>query len=339
MGGSVAQLWRFPVKSMGGTAIDEVRIDRRGVHADRLWAVRDLERDITASARKVPALLGCAARYAIEPGPDAGPGNVPDVIITLPDGTELSSADPEIDRALSKLLGRDVRLTALPPREDTTLHRLSIRQTRAGYSPAEVRHDFGLSDAEALPDTSVFTAKQVLTLARYATPPGTFVDLSPVHVLSTTSLATLSSGAEPAATPYDVRRFRPNVLVALDTGTWDAGAKGDGYPEAAWVGGEVEIGSVALRISNPTIRCVVPTRPQPGLELDRGLTRRLAESTERFLGVYADVATPGVVRVGDAVRVREPAPPSAVRRTAAAASRATMRQVQRVLEATVLRER
>ena len=328
MGDSVEQLWRFPVKSMGGAAVDEVRIDRRGVHADRLWAVRDLGRDITASARKVPALLGCSARYAVEPGPDAGPGNAPAVIITMPDGTELSSGDPELDRALSELLGREVRLTALPARDDTSLHRLSIRQTRAGYSPTEVRHDFGLAEGEALPDTSVFSTKQVLTLARYATPPGTFVDLSPVHVLSTASLATLSSDG----VPYDVRRFRPNVLVALEE-------TGDGYPESAWVGGHVEFGSVTLRITNPTIRCVVPTRPQPGLELDRGLTRRLAESTDRFLGVYADVATPGVVRVGDVVLVREPAPPSAVRRAATAASRATMRQVQRVLEATVLRER
>jgi len=39
----VAQLWRFPVKSTDGAAVVEVRIDRRGAHADRLWAVRDLD--------------------------------------------------------------------------------------------------------------------------------------------------------------------------------------------------------------------------------------------------------------------------------------------------------
>lgn len=328
MSGTVTQLWRFPVKSMGGSAVEELRIDRRGVHADRLWAIRDLEHDITASARRMPALLGCSARYATEPGPDAGPGNAPEVIITMPDGTELSSADPEIDRILSEVLGREVRLTALPPRDDTSLHRLSVRQTRANYSPTEVRRDFGLGEQEALPDTSVFSTKQVLTLARYATPPGTFVDLSPVHVLSTNSLASLSNDG----TPYDVRRFRPNVLVTLDE-------TGDGYPEAGWVGGDVEFGSAALRVTNQTIRCVVPTRPQPELELDRRLTRRLAESTDRFLGVYADVTTPGVVRIGDAVRVREPASPGVVRRAAAAAGHTAMRQVQRVLEATVLRER
>jgi uncharacterized protein len=325
---SVTQLWRFPVKSMGGAPVDEVRIDKRGVHADRLWAVRDLEHDITASARRMPAILGCSARYAAAPGPDAGPGNAPEVIVTFPDGSELSSADPALDGALSELFGHDVRLTALPPSDDTSLHRLTVTQSRKNFAPGVVRQDFGLSGAEALPDTSVFSTKQMLNLARFSTPPGTFVDLSPVHVVSTTSLASLAAGG----TPYDVRRFRPNVLVALD----DSSAE---YPEAAWVGADVMLGAAVLRVTNPTIRCVVPTRPQPGVELDRGLTRRLHEATDRFLGVYADVATPGVVRVGDPVRVSVPAPPGALQRAASAASRATMRQVQRLLEATVLREK
>ncbi|MCH9733636.1 MAG: MOSC domain-containing protein, partial [Actinomycetia bacterium] len=294
-------------------------------------AVRDLARNITVSARRAPALLGCSARYAIDPGPDAGPGHAPEVIVTMPDGEELTSAGGELDCALSELLGRDVKLTALPPLADISLHRLSARQTRTNYSASEVRRDFGLSPSDDLPDTSsIFSAKQLLTLARYGTPPGTFVDLSPVHVLTTHSLATLSAGADTGDEPYDVRRFRPNVLLALDQ---PAG----GYPEADWVGGEVEIGSVALRITNQTIRCVVPTRGQPGLEVDRTLTRRLAECNERFLGVYADVATAGVVRVGDEVRVREPTPPSLVGRAVTAAGRTTMRQLQRVLEATVLR--
>ena len=328
MPATVAQLWRFPVKSMGGTPVDELRFDRRGVHADRLWAVRDLERDITASARKIPALLGFTARYAAEPGPDAGPGNVPEVIITTPDGAEFSSADPRLDDTLSQIVGRSVRLTALPAAEDTSLHRLSVRQSRAGFAATEVRADFGLSDAEALPDTSVFTTKQVLSLARYATPPGTFVDLSPVHLLSTTSLASLAAGGD----PYDVRRFRPNVLVEISDPAGD-------YPESAWVGDELSLGTATVRVTNPTIRCVVPTRSQPGVELDRGLSRQLAERTERLLGVYADITTAGTVRVGDPVRVAEQAPPSALRRAAAATGRATMRGLQRTLEATVLRER
>ncbi|BBY26558.1 MOSC domain-containing protein [Mycolicibacterium sediminis] len=322
----VEQLWRFPVKSMGGDTVDQVRIDARGMHADRLWAVRDLENDITASARRIPALLGCSARYAEEPGPDAGPGNVPDVVITFPGGDEMFSADPRIHRRLAELVDRDVRLTPLAPVDDTDLHRLSVRQSKANFAQAEVRSDFGLGPSEALPDTSVFTTRQILTLARFSTPPGTFVDLSAIHLMSVTSLESLS----PDGGGYDVRRFRPNVLVTVDE-------PADDFPEGAWVGATVEIGAARVRVSVPTIRCVVPTRPQPGVDLDRAITRRLAERTNRFLGVYADVTGAGVVRAGDPVKVHHAAPPGAVRSTAAAVSKTVLRQVQRVVERTLLR--
>jgi uncharacterized protein YcbX len=313
---------------MGGHRVDAVRVERRGVHADRLWAVRDMENDVTASARRLPKLLGCSAAYVTDPGADAGPGNVPEVTITLPDGTECSSSDPGVHRLLSELVGREVRLTALPPVDDTSRHRLSVQQSKANFAAAEVRRDFGLAESEALPDSSVFTTKQILTLARFSTPPGTFVDLAPVHLMSSTSLASLSASDE----PYDVRRFRPNVLVDVD--------RPDGaFPESAWVGGDVQIGSVTLRVTNPTIRCVVPTRPQPGLDLERGLTRRLVDRTDRFLGVYADVTGPGLLQVGDVLSIKPGTAPNVAQRALAAANKAATRQVQRLLEATVLREK
>jgi uncharacterized protein YcbX len=323
----VTQLWRFPVKSMGGGEVEAVRIDRRGVHADRLWAVRDVAKGVTVSARRVPVLLGCSARYAAEPGNDAGPGNAPRVIVTFPDGRELASDDPAVNGALSDLVGREMRLVALAPAADTSQHRMSMQESMANFSASQVRKDLNLSDSDDLPDTTMFTTRQIMTLARYTTPPGTFVDLSPVHVLSTASLKSLSAHGE----PYDVRRFRPNVLV-------DVGEQAQ-FPETAWVGGEVGLGAVKLRVTNPTIRCVVPTRPQPGIELDKELSRQLAARTNRFLGVYADVVMPGVVRVGDDVRTHLPHPPSALKRATSAASKSATRGVQRILEATVLREK
>lgn len=321
----VRQLWRFPVKSMGGRPVDELRFTPRGAHADRLWAVRDLDNNITATARRLPALLGCTARYVDEPGAGAGPGHVPPVVITFPDGVELDSADPAIHDRLSELAGRPVRLTSLT--SDSGQHRMSIMQSKANFAADEVRKDFGLEESDALPDTSVFTTRQMLTLARYSTPPGTFVDLSPVHLLSTASMAALS----PDGAGYDVRRFRPNILVDIDSPTVE-------YPETAWVGGRLDIGSATLRVTVPTIRCVVPTRPQPGLDLDRSLTRQLAARSDRFLGVYADVSGSGVVRVGDPVRVQHK-PAGAVRRAGVAAGKSATRQLQRLLEATVLREK
>ena len=324
----VAQLWRFPVKSMGGSTVDRLRLDRRGAHADRLWAVRDIERGVTASARRVPVLLGCAARYLAEPEADAGPGNVPGVVITFPDGRELAHDDPAVHAALSELVGREMRLVALPPADDTSQHRMTVADSMANFRASQVREDFGLTDTEALPDTSVFSTKDVVTLARFSTPPGTFHDLSPVHLMTTASLRDLS----PDGTGYDVRRFRPTVLV-------DAADVTQAFPETAWVGGELGIGSARLRVTIPTIRCVVPTRPQPEIELDRGITRALAERTNRFLGVYADVSTPGVVSVGDEVHVTPAAPPSAFKRAVTAVNKSATRGVQRILEATVLREK
>lgn len=327
-GVTVSQLWRFPVKSMGGSPVDAVRIDGRGLHADRLWAVRDLENDITASARRVPALLGCSARYVTDPGPDDGPGHVPEVVITFPDGTEWSSADPGIHARLSAVGGRDMRLTSLPPVADTSVHRLSVKQSKATYAPEVVRRDFGLSQSEDLPDTSVFSTKQLLNLAQFSTPPGTFVDLSPIHLLSATSLAALSADGD----PYDVRRFRPNVLV-------DVAAPESDFPEAGWVGGRIEIGSAAMQVVTHTIRCVVPTRPQPDVALDRGLTRRLLERTDRLLGVYADVTRPGLLRVGDTVHVTVAESPGVAKWAASAAGKSATRGLQRLLAATVLRDK
>jgi MOSC domain-containing protein len=325
---TVSQLWRFPVKSMGGGRVDRMRIDRRGVHADRLWAVRDVEKGVTASARRLPVLLGCSARYLNEPSPDAGPGNVPGVVITFPDGRELTHDDPAANDALSELGGRELRLVALPPVDDRSQHRMTMQDSMANFSAAQVRRDFGLDDTEDLPDTSVFSTRDIITLARFSTPPGTFVDLSPVHLLSTSSLCALS----PDGTPYDVRRFRPNIVV--DTAESDRE-----FPESDWVGGELRIGSAVLNVAIPTIRCVVPTRPQPDVDLDRGITRQLLERTNRFLGVYADVGTAGVVSVGDDVRVRLSTPPGVLKRTALAANKSAMKGVQRLLEATILRER
>lgn len=221
-----------------------------------------------------------------------------------------------------------MRLVALPPVGDTSQHRMTVSDSLANFRASQVRKDFGLGETDALPDTSVFSTKDIVTLARFSTPPGAFYDLSPVHLMTTESLRDLAPGDD----GYDVRRFRPNVLV-------DAGETTRAFPETAWVGGNVDVGSVRLHVTIPTIRCVVPTRSQPDVELDKGITRQLADRTNRFLGVYADVTRPGMVSVGDEVRVHLANPPGALQRAATAVNKSATRGVQRLLEATVLREK
>src|SRR3954468_6235689 len=113
--GAVAEIWRYPVKSMGGERLAQSAIATRGLHADRMWAVRDVELDTFTTARRWPVLLQCSARFAQDPaGRPAEPGDVLEVIVTFPDGTELSSSDPAMDDRLSQLIGKPARLESLP---------------------------------------------------------------------------------------------------------------------------------------------------------------------------------------------------------------------------------
>lgn len=317
----VGGLWRYPVKSMGGEALEDVVVDARGPRGDRLWAVHDVERGTTASARRLPALLGCRARYDTPPGPDAGPGAVPAVVITLPDGTEQASDDPGVHEALSAVLDRYVRLRALPV--DRRSFRLPWRERLTAFTPARLAGDMGVDAGEALPRYGGLTTRSLLTVARYATPPGSFVDLSPVHVLTDASLATLGKTLDGG--PADPRRFRPNVLLA--------GAP-DGLPEHDWTGGVLTVGSARLIVTMPTVRCVVPSRAQHGVPLDRRVTRAVAAVGDRYLGAYADVRSAGAVAVGDGAEFAAPRPPSALVRSARGARRAAIDSVSRLADLT-----
>ncbi len=82
--GRITSIWRYPVKSMQGEQVTEAEVGDLGVHADRTWAVRDVESDATTSAKRLPGLLWLTARYAQPPGPDAGPGHAPEVLIGFP---------------------------------------------------------------------------------------------------------------------------------------------------------------------------------------------------------------------------------------------------------------
>src|SRR3954447_20413808 len=80
--GSVAEIWRYPVKSMGGERLAQSAIATRGLHADRMWAVRDVELATFTPARGWPVLLRCRARFAEDPARrSAGPGDVLEVIV------------------------------------------------------------------------------------------------------------------------------------------------------------------------------------------------------------------------------------------------------------------
>lgn len=286
--GTVAALWRYPVKSMGGESLDSSVLDLRALHGDRMWAVRDLELDAVTTARRLPALLGCTARFVAEPSPGIGPGDVAPVVVTFPDGTEVASPDSaRMDARLSELVGRRVALVPLPPAADKAAYRGVVA------SKKDLRRQFGIAEGEPLPDLSMFPLRKLAQLAVYATPVGIFADAYALHVLTTSSLRSMAShGGD-----FDVRRFRPNIVVD---------SPGAGLVEQGWLGGTLRAGEVTARVEIPTVRCTIPLREQAGLPADPAVTRTVAQHGDRCLGVYADIVGGGLLRVGDPVRL-EPA--------------------------------
>src|SRR5688572_25545008 len=103
--GTVAALYRFPVKSMLGERLHHVELSDRGVVGDRAYAVVDREDGRIATGkhpRKWSKLVELAAAYVEDASSP--------VAITFPDGSVVRTDEPGVDAALSAYLGRDVAL-------------------------------------------------------------------------------------------------------------------------------------------------------------------------------------------------------------------------------------
>src|SRR4051812_38871903 len=95
----VAQVWRYPVKSMQGERLASLDIDVERVPGDREWGIRDSQTGIVLTGRTARPLLHAAARI----DGDA-------VVISLPDGRRLRDGDESVDLALSAYVGQPVHL-------------------------------------------------------------------------------------------------------------------------------------------------------------------------------------------------------------------------------------
>lgn len=99
--GSVAGVWRHPVKSLQGQPVSSAVITARGLVGDRDWGVRDVATGALLSAKREPRLLLASATTA-------GEG----LVVRLPGGGPLTGR--AADRALSDLLGRPVVIDRAP---------------------------------------------------------------------------------------------------------------------------------------------------------------------------------------------------------------------------------
>ena len=88
----------------------------------------------------------------------------------------------------------------------------------------------------------------------------------------------------------DRRRIRPNLVV--DTS--------EPFVEETWQG-LLTVGAARLRAVEPIVRCRMVDIAQEGLPREGRWLKALTDTREMSLGIYLDVARPGVVTRGDEV--------------------------------------
>lgn len=305
--GRVKEVWRYPLKSMAGERLEAAGVGARGLHGDRGWALRDEEAGEIRGAKISPALMLCAARYRGEPGPEGAP---PHADITLPDGAATSTDAADVNERLSELVGRRVTLWPLRPASDRahyrrampaarvvgllsrsrSFRRLALGAMRLVGKDRELREDFGREPGEPMPDLSLLPAE----IFEFTSPPGTYFDAFPLHLLTTASLRALARHAPAAA--WDARRFRPNFLVETADGV-------EGLVESGWAGRRLRIGALTLRCEMPTPRCSMTIQAQAGIPKDPRVLRAIVKEAGQNLGMYATVESGGQVSVGDEVEL------------------------------------
>jgi uncharacterized protein len=191
-----------------------------------------------------------------------------DSSVTLPGGDTVDLADRDASAVLSRWLGTRVTVQ---------------RPVPAAHLVYQMTFD-PTNDHAELVDIPV--------------PSGTFLDWAPLHLVSTATLDHCS--AVRPELDWDVRRFRPNVVAALDV---------PAFAEDSWAGKCLRFGGGCVAsVRQPTVRCSIPLRAQPGLSRRPALFNAMSELNRAFpnhLGIYLDVAEPGHIEVGDRITLIE----------------------------------
>ncbi|MFZ0221999.1 MAG: MOSC domain-containing protein [Candidatus Nitrosopolaris sp.] len=267
--GRVVSIWRYPVKSMLGEELNSSYVTERGLVGDRTYAVVDQKTGKVASAKN-PRKWGRLFDFrSVFIDPPQLVENIPPVRITFPDGTHIFSDHDGIDYTMSKVLAQDVRL-------------MTAKLDKPSYEEYWPDID-GLAQREKVTDENM--------------PTHTFFDIAVIHLLTTSTIDRLRELYPEGR--FEVRRFRPNIVVELTSGEKD-------FIENLWIGKKLTIGEdIVLRVTGACTRCVMTTLSQGDLPKDLGILRTIAKYNQVTAGIYASVHRHGTIRRGDLIRVEE----------------------------------
>lgn len=205
-----------------------------------------------------------------------------------------SRFDPENPCHLPKvaflMLMRDERLASLDARFEEESQRLVLRRGGRQVAGGDLTTRSGRQIIEQF--IAAFMASSLRGAPRIVSAPGhSFTDTAAkwVHVIN---LASVHELERLAGRPVNPLRFRPNLIV-------------DGlrpWTEFGWVGQEIAVGAVRLRVTARTERCAATNvDPETGardMDIPATLQR---EWRHTDFGVYAEVMTGGEIAIGASV--------------------------------------
>jgi uncharacterized protein YcbX len=268
------QLWIYPLKSAAPIALERATVELRGLAHDRRWLVIDAA-GCALTARDLPRLVLLGARAT-----DAG------LELAAPAGARMP--EPRRFVPLPDPEGPRVEVELWTTRIEAALAEPAAAAWLSAYLGVDAR----------LVHCDARCERPILGLGGRAGDRVSFADGYPLLLLSEASLARLSErlGAVDAAAA-DVRRFRPNVVVA--------GV--EAHAEDDWT--RLEIGGVPFDVAKACPRCVLTTvDPDRGERDARGQPlRELAtyRNTEKgvLYGMNLIPRGTGEIRVGERLRV------------------------------------
>ena len=275
----VEEIHIHPVKSCRRIEVDEAKVVATGLAHDREWQIVDAEGSCVTQRKRASLAT----------------------ISTALDGDSVVLSAPEHGSTPLNLDGASP-VTVLP-----LVGRRPVNGVDGGDDAALWISDF-LGDSHRFAAVTADSNHHAPSSIDVFEQPLTFVDLAPVLLANSASLAWLQ---ERAAEPFGMDRFRANVIV-------DAG---DAWVEDTWH--EMMVGSVAMTAELPWPRCAVPQIDQdtgqrqrePALALRAhrwcseaptldGNLRAMMEGNGMF-GMGCRIGPVGAtLKVGDALQVR-----------------------------------
>ena len=286
----VTQLRCYPVKSMGGVAVDSAVVEPWGFVGDRRWALVNPAGDLV-TAREIHALLRLTATTVDEdtiritdPSDGAAilvetPLGLPPVRVGISRQEAAPPADDDVSAWVSDRMGTPLRLVW---QEDPT------------WRPISGAHGGRPGDHMSLADAGPVLLASEQSMARLNDWIQDGAAEADVPDLDPDDLSDTSAG--PVVEPLDILRFRANVVVDGD----------EPFAEDGWSG--VRIGDVDFRTTELCDRCVMttidPVTLAGGKEPIRTLARHRRWDRRTWFGTRL-VRTGG----GDTVRVGDPVVP------------------------------